>query len=101
MVWPAVQSTCSPGRRGKRLATLRGARLAGRRGGADKELLTFGYRRFINDTYWLLMGFKSFDPGVTRELAGERKNDCGEVFDVVRFCGPTARTTDHGQRTTD
>src|SRR4028119_895048 len=23
-----------------------------------KELLTFGYRRFINDTYWLLMGFK-------------------------------------------
>lgn len=50
-----------------------------------KELLTFGYRRFINDTYWLLMGFKSFDPGVSREYAGEQKNDCGTTWDVVRF----------------
>lgn len=50
-----------------------------------KELLTFGYRRFINDTYWLLMGFKSFDPGVTRTSDGEKKNDCGGVHDVVRF----------------
>lgn len=49
------------------------------------ELLTFGYGRFINDTYWLLMGFKSFDPGVTREYAGERKNDCGATHDVVRL----------------
>lgn len=49
------------------------------------ELLTFGYRRFINDTYWLLMGFKSFDPGVTRTYEGEKTNACGAVHDVVRF----------------
>lgn len=50
-----------------------------------KELLTFGYRRFINDTYWLLMGFKTFDPGVHREYAGEKKNDCGTTWDAVRL----------------
>lgn len=50
-----------------------------------KELLTFGYRRFINDTYWLLMGFKSFDPGVTRQYAGEKTDASGNVYDVVRF----------------
>ena len=50
-----------------------------------KELLTFGYRRFINDTYWLLMGFKSFDPGVSREYAGEKSDDCGHKYDVVKF----------------
>jgi hypothetical protein len=50
-----------------------------------KELLTFGYRRFINDTYWLLMGFKSFDPGVSREYAGEKTDAAGNVYDVVRF----------------
>lgn len=49
------------------------------------ELLTFGYRRFINDTYWLLMGFKSFDPGVSREYAGEKTDAAGNVYDVVRF----------------
>ncbi len=50
-----------------------------------KDLLTTGYRRFINDTYWLLMGFKSFDPGVTREYAGEKTDAAGRVYDVVRF----------------
>lgn len=50
-----------------------------------KELLEFGYRRFINDTYWLLMGFKSFDPGVNRAYDGERTDTCGHVHDVVRF----------------
>ncbi|MDP9191902.1 MAG: hypothetical protein M3P06_09405 [Acidobacteriota bacterium] len=49
-----------------------------------KDLLTFAYRRFINDTYWLLMGFKSFDPGVSREYAGE-KSDAGNAYDVVRL----------------
>ncbi len=49
------------------------------------ELLNFGYRRFINDTYWLLMGYKAFDPGVTRAYDGEKTNACGEVHDVVRF----------------
>lgn len=50
-----------------------------------KDQLEFGYRRFINDTFWLLMGFKSFDPGVSRELTGEKKDDCGAVHDVVKF----------------
>jgi hypothetical protein len=49
------------------------------------EQLTFGYRRFINDTYWLLMGFKVFDPGVTREYAGEKTDACGRVYDVVKL----------------
>ncbi|HYC59443.1 MAG TPA: hypothetical protein VEK79_07750 [Thermoanaerobaculia bacterium] len=49
------------------------------------DLLTFGYRRFINDTYWLLMGFKSFDPGVTRTYDGEKAGACGALHDVVRL----------------
>lgn len=49
------------------------------------ELLDFGYRRFINDTYWLLMGFKSFDPGVTRTYDGVKTDACGDGHDVVRF----------------
>jgi hypothetical protein len=50
-----------------------------------KDLLTFGYRRFINDTYWLLMGFKTFDPGVSREYAGEKRDACGTIHDAVRL----------------
>jgi hypothetical protein len=49
------------------------------------ELLTFGYRRFINDVYWLLMGFKAFDPGVTRTYDGEKSDACGRAHDVVRL----------------
>ena len=49
------------------------------------ELLTFGYRRFINDVYWLLMGFKAFDPGVTRTYDGEKTDACGRAHDVVRL----------------
>jgi hypothetical protein len=45
----------------------------------------FGYGRFINDTYWLLMGFKSFDPGVTRAYDGEKTDACGRMHDVVKF----------------
>jgi hypothetical protein len=51
----------------------------------NAELLKTGYGRFINDTYWLLMGFKSFDPGVSREYAGEKSDACGHTWDVVRF----------------
>ncbi|HEX8152090.1 MAG TPA: hypothetical protein VF698_03145 [Thermoanaerobaculia bacterium] len=49
-----------------------------------KELLERGYRRFINDTYWLLMGYKALDPGVHRELS-ERTDACGRAYDVVRL----------------
>jgi hypothetical protein len=48
------------------------------------DLLTTGYRRFINDTYWLLMPLKSMDPGVNRELASPSSTDCG-VHDVVKL----------------
>jgi len=50
-----------------------------------KDLLEFGYRRFINDTFWLLMGFKAFDPGVNREYAGERTTPCGTTQQGVKF----------------
>ncbi len=50
-----------------------------------QEMLTRGYRRFINDTYWLLMPLKSMDPGVKREYAGEKTDACGDVFDVVHL----------------
>jgi hypothetical protein len=50
-----------------------------------KDLLAFGYRRFINDTYWLLMGFKTFDPGVTREYAGEKADASGAMHDIVKL----------------
>jgi len=51
----------------------------------NAELLKWGYGRFINDTYWLLMGFKAFDPGVTRTYDGEKSDACGRAHDVVRF----------------
>jgi len=50
-----------------------------------KDLLAFGYRRFINDTYWLLMPIKSMDPGVHRETAPERTDSCGHAQDVVKL----------------
>lgn len=51
----------------------------------SKELLERGYRRFVNDVFWLLMGFKSFDPGVNREYAGEKTDAAGRMYDVVKF----------------
>ncbi|HVS32737.1 MAG TPA: hypothetical protein VMS98_14935 [Thermoanaerobaculia bacterium] len=50
-----------------------------------KDLLTTGYRRFINDTYWLLMPLKSMDPGVKREATGARTDECGRAHDVVKL----------------
>lgn len=50
-----------------------------------KDLLTFGYRRFINDTYWLLMPLKALDPGVHRDLAAARTDSCGHPQDVVHL----------------
>lgn len=49
------------------------------------DFLTLGYRRFINDTYWLLMPLKSMDPGVKRENVGERTDSCGRTWDVVKL----------------
>jgi hypothetical protein len=50
-----------------------------------KDLLSFGYKRFINDTYWLLMPLKAMDPGVHREIAPERTDACGHAQDVVHL----------------
>ena len=33
------------------------------------------YRRWVNDTYWLLMPIKMFDPGVTRSLHSSLVSD--------------------------
>ena len=52
---------------------------------ATELVNNFGYRRFINDTFWLLMGFKSFDPGVNRAYEGEKTDACGQAWDVVKF----------------
>ncbi|MGZ7041958.1 MAG: hypothetical protein ACXVH7_09225, partial [Thermoanaerobaculia bacterium] len=49
------------------------------------DYLEIGYRRFINDTYWLLMPVKSMDPGVHREWVGERADSCGVRWDVVKL----------------
>ncbi len=50
-----------------------------------KQLFEIAYRRFINDTYWLLMPLKMFDPGVHRTYDGERTDSCGHTWDVVRL----------------
>jgi hypothetical protein len=50
-----------------------------------KDLLVTGYKRFINDTYWLLMPLKMLDPGVHRENAGTQSDSCNRSFDVVKL----------------
>ena len=51
----------------------------------DPSNFDLGYRRFTNDTYWLLMPIKSMDPGVHREYVGERTDSCGHTWDVVKL----------------
>ena len=40
----------------------------------NAQRLEQAYGRFINDTYWLLMPFKLFDPGVTRTYVPDSSN---------------------------
>jgi hypothetical protein len=49
------------------------------------DFLEIGYRRFVNDTFWLLMPIKSMDPAAHRELVGERTDSCGVRWDVVKL----------------
>ena len=49
------------------------------------DLMTLGYGRFINDTYWLLMPLKMLDPGVHRAYDGERSDSCGTTWDVIKL----------------
>lgn len=46
------------------------------------QLVQEGYRRFINDMYWLLAPVKTFDPGVTRTYVAD--SSTAEV-DVVKL----------------
>ena len=52
---------------------------------ALKELVALGYRRYNNDTYWLLMPLMMLDPGVHRGGQGERTDDAGHKWDLVRL----------------
>ncbi len=50
-----------------------------------KELFEIGYRRFINDTNWLLMPFEMFYPGVHRAYDGQRTDSCGRTWDLLKL----------------
>ncbi|HRK74875.1 MAG TPA: hypothetical protein PLL64_11420 [Rhodothermales bacterium] len=47
----------------------------------QKSLLSTAYRRFINDTYWLLVATKFFDPGVFRAAAPDSNTAKAELSD--------------------
>ncbi len=48
------------------------------------DTLALAYKRFLNDTYWLLMPLRMLDQGVVREAMGERTDSCGRTWDVVK-----------------
>jgi hypothetical protein len=52
---------------------------------ALKQLLALGYRRYNNDTYWLLMPLLMLDPGVHRSGQGERTDATGHKWGLVRL----------------
>jgi len=55
-------------------------------GDDERTRLTYGYRRFINDTYWLLMPWKLKDPGVNLTYEGVQKDSATQKdFDVVHL----------------
>lgn len=51
-----------------------------------EEKLQYGYNRFINDTYWLLMPWKLKDPGVKLLYEGLKKDSVsGKNYEVVHL----------------
>lgn len=46
----------------------------------ETELLQNAYRRFVNDSYWLLMPVKMFDPGVTRAYVADSSDADTDVL---------------------
>jgi hypothetical protein len=50
-----------------------------------KELLDLGYKRFMNDTFWLLMPLRMFDSGAHRTYEGERADSCGHTWDLLKL----------------
>lgn len=59
---------------------LNGEALGGER---ESEWLDTAYRRFINDTYWLLMPVKLFDPGVNRTYVADSSNAERDVLHLT------------------
>lgn len=49
------------------------------------KYINLAYRRFINDTYWLVMPFKLFDPGVSLTYEGEVTSSEGAVCDILKL----------------
>src|SRR5437870_3251936 len=49
------------------------------------EMLSLGYRRFANDTFWLLTPLKMLDPGVKRTYETARDDACGHTWDLLRL----------------
>jgi hypothetical protein len=62
-------------------AWLDGTQLTGDKATA---IVNLGYRRYQNDTFWLLMPFKMREQGVKREYAYSRDDACGHTWDVVQ-----------------
>jgi len=52
---------------------------------ATKKLLDYGYARFINDTYWFLMPYKMKDPGVHLVYEGEKADEAGKKWQMLRL----------------
>ena len=50
-----------------------------------KQMLEYGYGRYINDTYWFLMPYKMKDPGVHLSYEGEKTDDSGKKWQVLRL----------------
>ncbi|MEM6326999.1 MAG: hypothetical protein AAF791_07775 [Bacteroidota bacterium] len=44
------------------------------------SLVHRGYARFINDSYWMVAPLKSFDPGVSREIAADSSREGIQAF---------------------
>ena len=51
--------------------------------GENAARLEEAYRRYINDSYWLLAPVKLFDPGVTRTYAADSSNADQEVIELT------------------
>ncbi len=51
-----------------------------------EEKLQYGYNRFINDTYWLLMPWKMKDPGVRLRYEGPQMDSLtGKSFEIIHL----------------
>ena len=51
----------------------------------QKKLFQFGYERYINDVFWLLMPMMMLDPPYTRVYDGPRTDTCGHTWDLLKL----------------